>query len=1300
MTQEQQNYKEKLVHLYQEILFFEMNFVCTYFGEVVPYHAENLKDYNILVSVSAEAIVEAEDDLPLTNGSQVKFHLERAFENAREARNLNVFSKSNSELILSQDAHILHKLHAADPSTAVEAIYHDKSFTLPIYQWLVSQKICEDFFNPEKPGKRLLWVNGSPGCGKTMLFTSIVRYLPGDLSIYSQDVNFCYFFCDQSSSHTSSPVGMLRSLIWMILKQQPDLEIHLRDKLDSTSRMDFNDENDFPASIGLFHDIVQDGAFAETYLVVDAIDECALEREDLLLLIEESTRPLSRIRWVLSSRREWHVALEMASKDCLGLDMDLNFPEEVMTKTMNHYISYTVSQLAKKKNYPEKLEEEVAQTIRNTSPSFSWVDTVCIALRGEDKDYTTEALKDMPIDLDGLYSCMIDKIDRLPREDPVLCDNLLSTVAIAYEPMYVKELPLLVGLKDGADPFTIINKCNAFLEHRDGQVRFRNQSGRDYVRKCVLPHGFHETLVQRAFDSLRRFFRRFPVDKPATHATGKRVYALVHWIDHLRDIENLQNVTGTVISFLGTHFLDWLEALREKSRVDSAGNALMSLLRHIRAKGSSTSQLVSWLQDAHFLLRFHQLLITKDEGAFNAISTLIFCPTESVIKKAILANKFPWITTLPITSEIWGDEFRILEGHRNWTSCVTFSPDNRFVISGSHDYSIRVWDVEMGTTQHTLYGHHGWIYCIAVSNANTLASGSDDNTIKIWDYKTGQLRETLNPLENPINAISFSPNGNELVAASASNLHIWNFDKEKYQELHKLEAHDQYIKSIAFSSGGSLLASGGDDEIIVIWDAKAKKKMRTLEGHRDSIKSMAFQPVKDENGTQIIVSASNDNTIRVWDVRTGQPLKVLPYENVTVCSVAFSFDASHIVIGTSDNTIELRHTDTWTLKKVLRGHKRKVLCVACSPDNDLLASGSFDGTVRLWYNNPNALISEESIHRDPRADLMAISAIAITSDGQRIVSCTEDGYMHMFDGNGLRLHEPIKTGHIQRVISLSFSPDEKQIVSTSTRGSLKVFDAIDGRHLCTFEHSDWVRYAVFDPSSRYVISASDDHTVCMWDTQARRSGGSELVWTGWHDNWVRCLAISSDGKYLVSGAADRQVRIWQQGADISSWEFSYSILPFSSDCGIDGAAFYPESSKFILSASKGIATWDAQTNQKLESHAIDINPAIQRLWFDPLSTEFVMTEHGSRSLEPSLFSDLSRVPSWAPYGVLHDTSWWITWKGKKVILIPETYAPRSVYVFRNKVVLGCDSGRTLVFSLSTMIDPLPSNLGMISGPEA
>ena len=291
-----------------------------------------------------------------------------------------------------------------------------------------------------------------------------------------------------------------------------------------------------------------------------------------------------------------------------------------------------------------------------------------------------------------------------------------------------------------------------------------------------------------------------------------------------------------------------------------------------------------------------------------------------------------------------------------------------------------------------------------------------------------------------------------------------------------LLSHAYIVYSVAFSPDGNLIASGSDDNNIMLWDVATGEEVRIFTGHTAPVTSVAFSP-----DGKALASGSWDNTVKLWDVATGAEVRTLKGNNIADTAheyfscIAFSPDGTLVAAGSWDNTVTLWEISTGKEARTLRIHTAGVNSVAFSPDGKSLASGSEDSSVRLWN--------------------VATGAIARTF-----------------------------TGTNSSVTSVAFSPDGKFLASGLADNTVRLWNVATGAGTRTLTgHSDRVTSVAFSPDGRFLAAGSNDKTIRFWDVTM----GAEVRNLEGHSGAVTSVAISSDGRLVASGAFDGTVTLWE-----------------------------------------------------------------------------------------------------------------------------------------------------------------------------
>ncbi|MBF2009491.1 MAG: WD40 repeat domain-containing protein [Chlorogloeopsis fritschii C42_A2020_084] len=250
------------------------------------------------------------------------------------------------------------------------------------------------------------------------------------------------------------------------------------------------------------------------------------------------------------------------------------------------------------------------------------------------------------------------------------------------------------------------------------------------------------------------------------------------------------------------------------------------------------------------------------------------------------------------------------------------------------------------------------------------------------------------------------------------------------REENLLKVPQGYVSSIAISTDGQTIISGGEDGTVRMWNRKGQPLGEPFKGHQVYVSSVAIS-----TDGQTIISGGQDGTVRMWN-RKGQPLGE-PFKghlvSTSVLAVAISVDGQTIISGGQDGTVRMWNRKGQPLGEPFKGHQGVVESVAISPDGQTIISGGSDGTIRMWNRKGQPL--GEPLKGHPGG----VSSVAISPDGQIIISGGEDGTVRIWNCKGQPLGEPLK-GHRGEVKSVAISPDGQTIISAGQDGTVRMWD--------------------------------------------------------------------------------------------------------------------------------------------------------------------------------------------------------------------------------------------------------------------
>jgi len=478
---------------------------------------------------------------------------------------------------------------------------------------------------------------------------------------------------------------------------------------------------------------------------------------------------------------------------------------------------------------------------------------------------------------------------------------------------------------------------------------------------------------------------------------------------------------------------------------------------------------------------------------------------------ALLAVASAYSITL-FTSER-GEAVRVLAGHTDLITCVSFSEDGRRLASASWDKSVRIWEMDTGTCERVLQGHEGRVDCVSFSgDGRRLASGSGDQTVRIWAVATGTCERILKGHTARVNRVRFSSDGRRLASGSFDTyLRVWLVDTGTCERI--LKGHLGVVTSVCFSGDGQRLASGSQDGTVRIWQLDTGRCERALAGHQGRVMLAGFS-----GDGQRLTSWAEDGSVRVWAVDTGTHERTLASVTGRDTSLCFSGDGRRLAMEQWDGTVGIWELDSGQIESYLPepAHEQRISSVSLSSDGQWLASGSKDHLARIWAVGTGACVHVLAGHTD------GVDCVSFSQDGQRLASASEDQTVRLW-GMKASSWERVLSRHQGPLTCVGFSPNGRRLASGSVNKTVCVWETVAGSSaLILVGHENAATSLSFSPDGRRLASGSVDKTVRIWEVD---SGTCERILTG-HQDTVHSVCFLGDERRLASGSADQTIRIW------------------------------------------------------------------------------------------------------------------------------------------------------------------------------
>jgi WD40 repeat protein len=412
------------------------------------------------------------------------------------------------------------------------------------------------------------------------------------------------------------------------------------------------------------------------------------------------------------------------------------------------------------------------------------------------------------------------------------------------------------------------------------------------------------------------------------------------------------------------------------------------------------------------------------------------------------------------------------KGHTDRVSTLRFSPEGRFLASGSWDRTVKIWDLQTLSLRLTLLGHTGVINTLAFSNdGQTLASGGVDQQIRLWSIFSGKEIAHFKGHTHFVTGIAFAPNGDFICTSSTDGtVRVWGTRPPVGPPNFKLNSPP--ATSSTRSPTGDAFSTFDGRGSAILWNSSDLSPMATLGGPEDMVSKLAYSP-----GCQFVAFELISNNVRIYSTSPYRPMVELRSRTNAIRALGFSRDGKLLAVAQSPGTGNAAGTGDvwdWTAEKLITELSLRDTLVAdinFSPDGGSLGVGYEDGLVEVWS------VLKGSKRATFRGQKDRATLVRLLSDGRRLVSASHaSGLIKVWD---LLTESEIVTlsGQMVAHADLAESVDGRRLAAAGGDGTVKIWDLESYQEVATLQgHNAPLLVVMFSPDGNTLTSVSSD---CM-----------------------------------------------------------------------------------------------------------------------------------------------------------------------------------------------------------------------------
>ena len=465
-------------------------------------------------------------------------------------------------------------------------------------------------------------------------------------------------------------------------------------------------------------------------------------------------------------------------------------------------------------------------------------------------------------------------------------------------------------------------------------------------------------------------------------------------------------------------------------------------------------------------------------------------------------------------------------------AALAYSPDGKLLASASLERGVELWQ---GTAR---VAHvEGAAFGVALS-ADRLATAGADGVIRLFTLQGEQVAEQA-AHTGRARSVAISPDA-ALVASGGQDNRVVLWRPGSTEPPRKLEGHLRAVTAVRFSTDGALLASSSRDGLFILWDAATGRPLSRIDAGERAADGLAF-------GNGLLAVAFQDDVARTWALPVERRILGAAGDTDQIRAVAFSPDGTRFASAAQDGAIRIRDRATAREQLLLRSASSKLRALAWGAAG--LAAGGDGDVLELWDGagrplqklpsgsvgalafSPQGLLAsggrkgELMLWRDGallaqvQTGHPAVESVAF--HGALLATSGNDGHVRIWEVPALTLRKDLHA-HGEAGRGVAFSPDGALLASGGSDRRLVLYETAGWTQVRELEgHKGRVHGVVFSPDGKWLASSCSDRSVRLFDART-----FALLWSSArHDGPVLDLAFSPDGLALVTAGADRTLEL-------------------------------------------------------------------------------------------------------------------------------------------------------------------------------